>query len=290
MTLIPPVSQSRLTWLIEADVYGNEAEPLLNEIRRQGMAAEVVPHQAIKKGAKPVVTGVVLEPTACVLGYGTYPFARQIQIHHQWRPGAWCNHESLDCTRYFGHFGGYLLNRDCEILPGVEAIRKRDVLFTKFGRDDTLFVRPAGCHKVLVGRCVDRSTFETTLAPTRYDPETLVVIASPRIVDREWRLVVIGDEVIAGSQYAVEGHRDISPDCPAEVFEFARTMLAEIRWRPDPIFMLDVGESEGRLWLIELNGFSCSWLYRCHLPTVVGRASELALQVWEKPFITGTAQ
>ena len=35
------------TWLIEAGVFGDEAVPLLDEIRRQGMAAEVVPHQSL---------------------------------------------------------------------------------------------------------------------------------------------------------------------------------------------------------------------------------------------------
>jgi hypothetical protein len=41
---------------------------------------------------------------------------------------------------------------------------------------------------------------------------------------------------------------------------FAKAMLAEVRWRPDPVFMLDIAESNGRLRLVELNGFSCSWL------------------------------
>jgi len=48
----------RPAWLIEAGVYGEEAVPLLNEIRRQGMAAEVIPYQALKRGAAaPVVAG-----------------------------------------------------------------------------------------------------------------------------------------------------------------------------------------------------------------------------------------
>ncbi len=34
-------------WLVEAGVYGAEAEPLLAEIRRQGMVAEVVPFQSL---------------------------------------------------------------------------------------------------------------------------------------------------------------------------------------------------------------------------------------------------
>jgi hypothetical protein len=78
-------------WLIESGVYGSEAEPLCAEIRRQGMIAELVPHQALKRGATVTVAGMPLGPEACVIGYGTYPFARQIQLHHPWAPGAWCN-------------------------------------------------------------------------------------------------------------------------------------------------------------------------------------------------------
>ncbi len=44
--------------------------------------------------------------------------------------------------------------------------------------------------------------------------------------------------------------------------------------------MIDVCEADGRLWLVELNGFSCSWLYQCNLAEVVERASELAVRQW----------
>jgi hypothetical protein len=45
--------------------------------------------------------------------------------------------------------------------------------------------------------------------------------------------------------------------------------------------MIDVCESAGRLWLVELNGFSTSWLYACDLAAVVAEASELATRTWE---------
>ena len=67
-----------------------------------------------------------------------------------------------------------------------------------------------------------------------------------------------------------------------EVGAFAEAMLRDVRWRLHPIFMLDVCESAGRLWLVELNGFSCSWLYRCDLPAVIAKASEQATGEWEK--------
>lgn len=266
----------RPTWLIEADVYGDEAIPLLNEIRRQGMLAEILPHQALKKGSVPVVGGQALAAESCVIGYGTFPFARQIQLHHRWKPGAWCSAENLDCTTYFAYFGRFLLNQHYAVMPGVEAIRQRDWLFSIFGRNGEVFARPTSCQKLFVGRRVSIEAFATALAPTRYDPTSLVVIAAPRAITREWRVVVAGDRVIAGSQYAVDGKPAIAPDCPAEVTQFVASVLSEVRWRPDPIFMLDVCESEGRLWLVELNSFSGSWLYRCDLAAVVEAASELA--------------
>lgn len=272
----------RPTWLIEAGVYGDEALPLLEEIRRQGMTGEVVPHQALKKGAVAVVGGEPLLDEACVVGYGTFPFARQIQIHHRWAPGAWCSEENLDCTVYYAYYGRFLLNQNYAVMPGVEAIRQRDWLFSTFGVDDELFARPASCNKLFVGRCVGRDSFESALAPSRYDPTSLVVIASSKPIGREWRLVVVGDSVISGSQYAERGKRAIVAECPAEVVSFAESMLAEVRWRPDPVFMLDIGESQGRLCLIELNSFSGSWLYRCDLPAVVAAVSEEAGRVWER--------
>jgi ATP-grasp domain, R2K clade family 3 len=272
----------RPVWLIEAGVYGAEAEPLRAEIRRQGMTADFVPHRALKKDSEVVVGGRPLGPDDCVIGYGTYPFARQIQLHRRWLPGAWCTPESLDCAAYYAYFGKFLLNQNYAIMPGVEAIRQSAWLFSAFGSDDAVFVRPTGCHKLFVGRCATKDSFASALAPARYDPTTLVVVATPRPIAREWRLIVSGDRVIGASQYAVEGARAIAPGSPDEVREFAAAMLAEVRWRPDPIFMLDICESDGRLWLVELNSFSCSWLYQPDLAEVVAEASELASQGWAK--------
>jgi hypothetical protein len=270
------------TWLIEAGVYGAEADPLLAEIHRQGMAAEVVPFQALLKERNLVADGRPLADGDCVVGYGTFPFARQVQLHRRWVPGAWCDPAHLDCSCYFAHFGRFLLNQHYAILPGVEAVRQWDWLYEVFGRDDEVFARPAGCNKVFTGRCVYKDDFASALGPTRYDPATLVVVAAPREIGREWRLVVAGDDVIAASQYAVEGSKCVEPGCPDEVRAFTGAMLTEVRWRPDPIFMVDVASSDGRLWLVELNGFSCSWLYACDLAAVVEVASGLARQEWER--------
>jgi hypothetical protein len=269
-------------WLIEAGVYGAEAGPLLAEIRRQGMAAELVPHQALRKGENIAVDGRQLHDGDCVIGYGTYPFARQIQVHRRWLPGAWSTVENLDCTAYFAHFGKFLLNQQYVIMPGVEAIRQRDWLFRILAKDDEIFARPTSCLKLFTGRCIYIDDFVNALAPTRYDPATLIVVATPRNIDREWRLIVAGEIVVAASQYSVQGSKCVAPGCPGPVQEFAMRMLAEVHWRPDPMFMIDICQADGNFWLVEINGFSCSWLYQCDLEVVVREASGFAAAMWER--------
>lgn len=258
------------TWLIESDVYGPEIQPLAAEVRRQGMECQFVSYREVIKGLVP------LPPGSCTITYGTYPTVRHAMTRYCWVPGGWCSAENLDCAAYYPHFAEFLLNQRREILTGVTAIREKDRLFAEFAREGEIFARPTSVHKLFVGRLIRADDFETALAPTRYDLETQIVVAEPRDLGREWRIVVAGDEVIAGSQYADGGVRVVSANCPEEVFGFARRILASVNWRPDDLFMLDVCESGGELRLVELNSFSCSWLYACDVERVVETAKRFA--------------
>jgi hypothetical protein len=278
----------RPLWLLEAGVYAEAViEPLKRELRRQGMAHGVIHYDGFASGYLDRVGGHRLSPDDCVIFYGTWPLWRHIQLHWPWVPGGWCSAENLDCACYYLHFGPYLLNRHHAILPGVDAIQRCDELFDRFGHDDRVFVRPTGCVKLFAGRCVDRAGIATALAPARYDPATQVVVAGPRAVGREWRLVICEGEPIAASQYLDAGEKRLAAGCPAEVMEFVRTMLGAVAWRPDDVFMLDVCEAEGGLHLLELNGFSCAALYRCDLAAVVARTSALAARLWRAKHAAG---
>jgi hypothetical protein len=142
-----------------------------------------------------------------------------------------------------------------------------------------VFVRPDTVWKTFRGAPVTRAAFDGALAPARFDPTTLVVVAEPRTVEREWRLVVAQGAVVAASQYFVRGELSTAPGCPAEVRSFAERVLAQVAWRPDALFMLDVGESDGQLHVVELNSFSCSGLYDCELAPVVAAASDTARRI-----------
>lgn len=270
----------RPTWLFEADVFGETAEPLRAEVRRQGMWYHVTREDLLARGDS--FGGRRLDPDACVIACGCAPFVRYVRANRRWVPGGWCNPDNLACSAYYPHLGPYLLNRRHLITTGIEATRDQDAIFGRLARDGRVFVRPDGCQKLFTGRVVTADEFAAAIAPARYDPATRVVIAEPRMIAREWRLVVAGDRVVTGSQYFADGMIEIEPGCPAAVSAFAAGVLAAVPWRPDDIFMADVCDSDGELYLLELNGFSCSAVYPCDYGAVVATASDLAARTWEQ--------
>ena len=264
----------RPTWLIEAGVYGGELTPVLAAVRRQGRAAEVVVHRTLQLG------GVRLPDDACVIGYGTFPFAQQILQTRRWTPGAWASADRLDCAAYYPHFGRHLLNGDAAVLPVAVALGRRDELFAQFGRAGEVFVRPTTAGKLFVGRCVDLNAFADAVAPARHVSDAAVVVAQPRVIGREWRLLVVDGRIVAASQYAADGDRAVDAGCPAAVRAFAEAVLSDVSWRPDPVFMLDVCESADDLRVVELNSFSGSWLYACDPADSVAAVSTAATDAW----------
>lgn len=270
------------TWLIERGVYGESAAALRAETQRQGMHCAEVDYRPGRQPPHDIPGCPPLADDACVILWGTLPLMRQVQLRRSWVPGGWCDTEALECAAYYAYFGPYLLNSYHTILPGVEAIRLQRQLFAEFGSDDEVFVRPSGVLKLFPGRVVYRDDFADALAPSRYDPTTLVVVSTPKEIGREWRLVVADGQVVAASQYRDAGAIRVSGGCPQDVSQYASEVLGEVRWRPDRLFMMDVCESDGGLHLLELNSFSCSGLYDCDMAAVVRAASAVAEDEWRE--------
>jgi hypothetical protein len=119
------------------------------------------------------------------------------------------------------------------------------------------------------------------LESARYVKEP-VLIASPQEIVREWRVVIARGRFIAASQYKSEGCHSELPGCPQDVRTYVDGLLAEVQYRPDPIYMMDLCLSGNNLYLLELNSFSCSGLYQCDSSAVVKEVKGLAIEEWER--------
>lgn len=265
-------------WIVEAGVFGQNSERLRSAIEHQGMECYVVSLHTLSGNLELLRGGNALTDEDCVISHSSFPMAHFVQEKRRWVPGSWCHFHNLACSTYYAYFGEYLLNACYTLLPGIEAIRQQQFLLDTFGQDGKVFVRPNTVEKLIPGRCVTAADYVDALAPTRYVPTEMVVVAAPQSIGREWRLVVADNAVVAASQYLAKGELSVLEGCPDEVKGFAEAMLHEVNWRPDPIFMVDICESRGRLFLLEFNSFSCSGLYACDLDAVVKAASNIARQ------------
>jgi hypothetical protein len=207
---------------------------------------------------------------------GSLALMLHIHANRRWRPGGWCSFRDLACSTYYAHFGPFLLNRDYTLLPVAEAVRLADDLFARYATRGTLFVRPDSVDKSFTGTLTDRASFTNTFLGTTFDPTTPVLVARAKKLSYEWRLIVAEGRVIAGSQYRNATDWEDRPGCPDEVLSFATNALERVAWRPAPMFVMDVCDSEDGLRILELNSFGCSGHYLADVQAVVEAASALA--------------
>lgn len=268
------------TWLIEANVEGLPSQALQEEVRRQGMDVHVVKSSLHAPPPGDILNAEHISFDACVVFTGTLPLMRYIQTHRRWVPGGWCTFPNLSCSTYYAYFGAYLVNRNYTMLPIAEAIRESNSIFSTYGREGSVFVRPDSVDKSFGGRVCDADSFARFLTPFARDPTSLIVVAEPRFIEREWRLFIANSRMVTGSQYRVAHKTQVGPEVPDEVQQFARDVLARVAWRPDPLFVMDVGETKDGLHIVELNSFSCSGQCACDLEAYVKTASEFAARAW----------
>jgi hypothetical protein len=235
-------------WLVESGVYGDAADSLRREVARQGMVCTSVQYRMGKKPPEDILGCAHVPDDGCVVFWGALPLMRQIQLYHHWKPGGWCNISNLECAAYYAYFGPFLLNGYYALLTGVEAIRLMDRLFANLGREGKVFVRPSSVHKIFTGRLATYEEFRDAIAPSRYDPTSLVVVSEPKTTGREWRLVIADGVPVAASQYRNREEVKIVGGCPKEVMNFAADMLRKVSWRPDRVFIMDVCESDRSLY------------------------------------------
>ena len=72
---------------------------------------------------------------------------------------------------------------------------------------------------------------------------------------------------------------EISSNMNSDVVRFASEVAGG--WEPDPIYVIDICESESRMYLLEINAFSTSGLYDCDVKPIIEAAGDLAMEEWE---------
>lgn len=263
-------------WLIEDYEGDGSLDAFIAEVKSQGMEYDVIKYFPFECGEYNN-----FHNDDCVIFYGSLNLAAQLQRQKPWIPGPICNFKNLHCLAYYSHWGHYLFNNDYIMLPLLELSRRRNEIYEQFGIDDCIFMRPDSGSKAFCGNIypMDELDHELKLMDgyaSRDLDDIMVVVSSPKVITREWRIVVVpGYGPIAASQYKKDNILDEQEGAPVEVMDIAKELSMEI-WQPDKIYVIDVCESNGEFGFLEANSFSCSGLYKCDLSAVVSAASDVA--------------
>ncbi len=267
---------TQVKWLLEPEIFDDESKPLIDTLAKHGIEYQIWPfghmYQDFKSKFK----------DDCVVFHGSFQFANVIRRQTTWIPGVYCNLAKFDCLYYYPRIGNYLLNWDYVMMPlGAVGTPNKVRQLDQFTFFNKLFIRPSSGSKSFTGKLIERAALDKELRQfaLRADPETLVVISKPQWIKREWRTVVAENKVITASQYKLGVQMIRSKDVPVEVIQYAQNVLDNVKYNPDPIWTLDICETDdGKLHVLEVGSFSCAGLYDCDPEVIVETVNRIALE------------
>jgi hypothetical protein len=274
-------------WLLDGDLLGDHRDEYLDAIDELGHTARLVgapdpPHRwdDVKSSYRDA-----FPRGACVVVHADIDLATRVRRDQLWTPGAFCTVEHFFWSHYACHLGKYLLNREYLMLPFGELARCEAFLFRTMGRADRLFIRPDSPLKTFTGQCASRGTFSADLefmSFYEFPASSLVVVSPPQEIVAEWRFVVAGKNVVAGSQYKRDGKPAVLATVDAGAHSLAQTIAAEA-FEPDPVWVMDICQTtDGAFHLLEIGAFSFADQYACNRRDVVREVSEVAVGLWQQ--------
>ena len=198
--------------------------------------------------------------------YGATNFINNIYKSGRWNPGTFFN-ENFTIRAYNEKYEGYMMNHPCELTTiGAFASSHQ-------AQDDLFFVRPVKDLKEFAGEVMEFEQIVRWERNIRELPgcdnnptltaETEIAVSEPHGIAHEWRVFVVNGRVSSGSHYRAYGVLDKEGGLPHRVAEFVEDM-SQI-WIPADVFVMDVGESAGILYIIECNCFNSSGFYNSNI-------------------------
>jgi len=295
-------------WLIEADVFQDNTDKLIQVLKNKGIEHHVLQYIPFDDD----LASRCLEiygPDQCVVFYGSLNFGRKLK-KLAWTPGVYLNDKALECSMYYPYLKNLLLHyQDFLMLPYGVLNDHKKTIFDHF-KTDKVFIRPNSNMKEFTGMiCTEEDYFDCVKLAGFYDvdPNLLVLISRVEPLEKEWRFVIVDGEPVAGSLYRDwSSPEKIMPGTVTRDYVLMNShsvwegyegkegsnalMLAyeaAKRYNPDRCWTVDIAKTEyGTYHVLEIGCFSCAGLYGMDLEKVVDKVSEEALKEWKEYYDT----
>ncbi len=195
-----------------------------------------------------------------------------------WSPGVVFNPEMFRYEAWLKGLGAEnLLNGDGWVMPFGHRIGHMKL------PHDKVFIRPCEDLKAFTGHVISVADLcdwqkrvkegEISTRALQLTSDTPIVVSSVKSVLREWRFFVVGGKVITGSQYRTMYGKSVSADVDRDVWDYAQKMVD--LWQPAECYVLDIGETNEGLKIIEINCFNGSGMYACDMTAAFSAVERL---------------
>ena len=265
-----------INWILEKNIFDTEKE-MIKIIESNGFSAHVFKYIPILCNIKTIP----VSNKEIVIFYGSLNAASVINKKFNFWPGVIGNFDLYDCCNYYPYFHKNLLNSNCAMLTFSDLIKKKKNLFSKFGVNNRIFIRPNSGMKSFTGNLVTWDEYEKMIdcgfqCYNEIPADSIVLVSKPKTIKKEWRFVVSGTEVIGGSQYRINGRFKESSEVDLEAIEFVKNILLNTTYSPDIVWVMDICKLDNeKLYVLEVGAFSCSGLYKINLEKLIYRVSNI---------------
>jgi hypothetical protein len=227
----------------------------------------------------------------CTIFYGSLQRGRELYAKTDFVPGIFLTIDNYECYKYYGLFGGYLLNSRYHMMGLNDLKRWKNLFELELAQDEKIFIRPSNGFKTFPGQVINMNKFneeyETLIKSYGgLDMSQLVVVSPYRNVVRESRFAVVNGKIIDGCVYMVDGEKITERLTDSLALDYANSILPFLPPEyPDPAFTLDIAYVDDTKFagpkgyrVIEVNSLCCAGLYQMDKKLIVEAMNELVLE------------
>lgn len=191
-----------------------------------------------------------------------------VSAKHGWTPGYV---DAPGQTELFEHWGEHVLNHDAVVSTMRDAVAPSARFFARPVEDTKSFPGTVFSHEDFSDWHTSFLNGDTTSYVTM-SPDDLIMLAPLKTIYAEYRLYVIGGEIVTGSRYKLGNKVMYTRDLDPKMLEYAKERIAE--YCPRRALCLDIAHTDLGYRVIETNAISSSGFYACDMGQFVNAINE----------------
>lgn len=205
--------------------------------------------------------------------YGSTTFNALAYESEDLKKGIFFDESHFSIQNYISKWGSNMLNHGASVTT-FKKLMEDDI----YSPDKLLFIRPDDDHKSFAGETKrfdeirDWYNSLQSIGSGHLSPDSHIIVAEPYNIKYEWRLWIVGKNVVASSKYREYFTLTKEKGCPEDVVAFAETMCNI--YTPHEVFVMDVCLCGDEYFIVECNCMNAAGFYHADIEAVVSSVTD----------------